>query len=31
VSGRILAIGGGDLAGSLLEDFMLDLAGVARP
>jgi dipeptidase E len=31
VSGKILAIGGGDLAGSPLEDFMLELAGVPRP
>jgi dipeptidase E len=31
VSGRILAIGGGELGGSRLEDFMLELARVARP
>ena len=31
MSGRILAIGGGELAGSPLEDFLLELAGVSRP
>ncbi len=31
MSGRILAIGGGRLGGSPLEDFMLSLARVDRP
>ena len=31
MSGHIVAIGGGDLAGGPIEDLLLELAGVTRP